>query len=307
MRFQLGPWLIQSVRNLILRGGVEIHLTPKAMDLLVCLAKRPGEVVSRDFLLRDVWDGASITDDAITRCIGELRRAFDDDPRNPAVLETVSRRGYRIVAGINWNPDAPRRSRRRWLWPALALLIVLAITALSRLLVFRPAPVIRSLVVLPLDDHSNDRQDHFAEGMTEALITELAQIKSLRAISRTSDMRYRASGRSIPDIARELSVDSVLEGSVLRSGSRIRITAQLIHAATDSHLWSGSFERDLGDVVSLQGDIAQLPPRRMRHSSSAGTSTRAPSSAKPPTRSSRLHSKTPPTPSPTPCSARPIR
>ena len=123
---------------------------------------------------------------------------------------------------------------------------------------------IRSIAVLPLDNLSGDpEQDYFSDGMTEALISELAQIRSLRVKSRTSVMRYKSTRMSLPEIAEELEVEGVVEGSVLRDGDRIRITLQLIDARTDNHLWAQSYERDLRDVLKLQGEVARTVARQV--------------------------------------------
>jgi len=152
-----------------------------------------------------------------------------------------------------------------WLWPSIACVMLAAAVAgwswrdsLRRMVSPSPAPVIRSLAVLPLENLTGDAsQEYFADGMTDALITDLAQIRSLRVISRTSIMRYKGMRKSLPEIARELGVDGIVEGTVMRSAGRIRITSQLIYAPSDQHLWARSYERDVGDLVTLQGEVAQ--------------------------------------------------
>jgi TolB-like protein/Tfp pilus assembly protein PilF len=161
--------------------------------------------------------------------------------------------------------DATALWKRPWLAAGLALATLL-ITFLarnpggwrSRLLGANSSPHIQSLAVLPLQNLSQDpEQEYFAEGMTDALITDLAQISSLKVISRTSSMRYKQSNKSLPEIARELNVDGVVEGTVQRSGDHVRISAQLIEAPKDRHLWAGSYERDVRDVLALQGEVAR--------------------------------------------------
>ena len=158
---------------------------------------------------------------------------------------------------------------RRWL--AISALVMLVVAALSYLLLFRGAPTavspeIKSLAVLPLENLSGDpAQEYFADGMTEALISNLAQIRALnRVISRTSVMRYKGSRKSLPEIAAELNVDAVIEGTVQRSGGRVRVTAKLIPAATDSPLWARDYERDLSDVLKLQSDVARAVADEIR-------------------------------------------
>ena len=162
----------------------------------------------------------------------------------------------------------PLTSRR---WLAISALVMLVVAALSYLFLFRGAPTavspeIKSLAVLPLENLSGDpAQEYFADGMTEALISNLAQIRALsRVISRTSVMRYKGSRKSLPEIAAELNVDAVIEGTVQRSGGRVRVTAKLIPAATDSPLWTRDYERDLSDVLKLQSDVARAVADEIR-------------------------------------------
>ncbi|HEY7111591.1 MAG TPA: protein kinase [Thermoanaerobaculia bacterium] len=155
-------------------------------------------------------------------------------------------------------PASPGSSRRRWIWVALAAAGLVAAFLLWRQRQAPPASRIESIAVLPLANLSGDpQQEYFADGMTEELITALARISALRVTSRTSAMRYKGSTKSLPEIARELGVDAVVEGSVTRSGSRVKITAQLIDAAKDRHLWADSVERDVKDVLALQGEVAR--------------------------------------------------
>jgi TolB-like protein/Tfp pilus assembly protein PilF len=239
------------------------------MDVLVYLAERPGQVVCREELFRELWAGVAVTDDALTRCVTEIGHALDEDSHNPAFIETVPKRGYRIVAPVVSESDSRPRTGgngSRWTsWPLLSTICVglLAITAClfaglrlsSR---YRPPITGRdAIAVLPLVNLTGDpQQEYFADAMTDQIITELVH-HGWMVVSRTSVMRYKIAKQSIPQIARDLHVDAVLEGAILRSGSRIRITAQLIDAKTDLHLWSGSFERQFSDVLRLQTDLAR--------------------------------------------------
>jgi eukaryotic-like serine/threonine-protein kinase len=163
-----------------------------------------------------------------------------------------------------------RRLFRSRYWLAISALLVLAVAVLSYLLLFRGAPTavstqIKSIAVLPLGNLSGDpAQEYFADGMTEALISNLARIRALKVISRTSVMRYKGSQKSLPEIAHELNVDAVVEGTVQHSGARVKVTAQLIHAATDAHLWARDYERDLTDVLKLQGEVARAVADEIR-------------------------------------------
>ena len=248
------------------------------MKLLEILLEHPGEVVTREELRGRVWPNESFGDfdQAVNIAIGKLRSALGDSAENPRFIETLPKRGYRFIAevsvlDVDAHPKRPESvagemqapesghtlqgaglavppKRRLWLTGRVivALAFVLSLSILS-LWLFRsrgPAAAgIRSLAVLPLENLSGDAsQNYFADGMTDELITDLAQISALRVISRTSVMVYKGARKPLPQIARELNVDAVVEGTVLRSGDQVRITAQLIEASTDKHLWSQSEE-----------------------------------------------------------------
>lgn len=290
--FRVGPWLVEPSLNTVSRNGTTAHLEPKQMEVLVCLAEHPGEPLSKEKLLQSVWPDTFVSDDVLTRSIFELRRVFEDNARESRFIQTIPKRGYRLVAPVvpvngtsgdhsaaSWAGEpahgGARWGSRRWQIGALAVVgvvllggLLVAVNAfglLDRMLGRSQAPVIHSLAVLPLTNLSNDpNQGYFADGMTDALITDLAQISSLKVISRTSTMRYQKSDKSLPEIARELNVDGLVEGTVQRSGDRVRITAQLIHGPSDKHLWAGSYERDVGDVFALERDITEEIARQVQ-------------------------------------------
>lgn len=242
-------------------------------------------------------------DQALNIAIGKLRSALGDSAENPRFIETLPKRGYRFIADVSVL-DADGRTkrlestagdlpgsqekktepghtlqvarlavaaeRRPWLTRGVivALPLVVSLSILS-IWLFRsrgPAPAgIRSLAVLPLENLSGDAsQNYFADGMTDELITDLAQISALRVISRTSVMAYKGARKPLPQIARELNVDAVVEGTVLRSGDQVRITAQLIEASTDKHLWSHSYEGELRDTLALQSRVASAIADQIR-------------------------------------------
>jgi TolB-like protein/DNA-binding winged helix-turn-helix (wHTH) protein/Flp pilus assembly protein TadD len=242
-------------------------------------------------------------DQALNIAIGKLRSALGDSAENPRFIETLPKRGYRFIAEVSVldagaRPKRPEPSARdlpgsqenktepghklqdgglgvtskhrlwptRWIIVALALIVSLSILSVSRLRSRAPAPTgIRSLAVLPLENLSgDDSQNYFADGMTDELITDLAQISALRVISRTSAMVYKGARKPLPQIARELNVDAVIEGTVLRSGDQVRITAQLIEASTDKHLWSQSYEGELRDTLALQNRVASAIADQIR-------------------------------------------
>jgi len=275
------------------KGGVRIKVQQQPMKLLEILLERPGEVVTREELRSRVWADESFGDfdQAVNIAIAKLRSALGDSAENPRFIETLPKRGYRFIADVSVIDTDSRLKEpesspgdlsatepvhklhgagltvtpKRWLWPtprvtvALALVLSLSILSVWLLRSRGRAPTgIRSLAVLPLDNLSADTsQNYFADGMTDELITDLAQISALRVISRTSVMVYKGARKPLPQIARELNVDAVVEGTVLRSGDQVRITAQLIDASTDKHLWSQSYEGDLRDTLALQNSVAR--------------------------------------------------
>ena len=275
-QIQVGPWLVEPRLNIVSRNGTAVHLEPKVMEVLLCLAAHPGEVLSKEELLKTVWPDTFVTDDALTHCISDLRRVLEDDAREPRVIQTIPKRGYRLVASVvppnGTQPSTQTvlttvtgavtsRVRRLWTWAAVGgvVLIVILLAALrGRRSDAGAFPPIHSLAVLPLQNLSADpAQEYFSDGMTDALITDLAQIGSLKVISRTSSVHYKKTEKTLPEIAGELKVDGIVEGTVQRDGDRVRITAQLIYAPSDKHLWAKSYERDMRDVFGLEQDVAE--------------------------------------------------
>ena len=248
------------------------------MEVLVHLADHSGKVVAKEKLLQFIWGDAFVTEHVLKVAISELRKALGDDAKNPRFIQTIPKSGYRLIASVDvrresrlstnsFQPPVAEHGRHSWRsWRRLGVAALLLVATTLLALQFTPKRFfardskprkIDSIAVLPLKNISGDAGDEFfADGMTEQLITDLARIGSLRVISRTSVMQYKDRVKSLPEIARELNVDAVIEGSVLRSGDRIRITVQLIEAATDKHLWAESYERDLRDIIALQGTLA---------------------------------------------------
>jgi TolB-like protein/DNA-binding winged helix-turn-helix (wHTH) protein/Tfp pilus assembly protein PilF len=270
------------------RAGRALKLERIPMEVLRLLVEERGQLVSRDRIIERVWgkDVFLDTDNSINAAIRKIRQALKDDPEQPRFVQTVTGRGYRFIAPVEpvlaeaperpavSEPagEAPAREKPTRARLALALTLLVAVVTVMTLWRFPRVrhrsgmdPTLRSVVVLPLDNLSGDpSQDYFVDGMTDALTTDLAKLSSLRVISRTSAMRYKGTTKPLPDVARELGVDGVVEGSVTRSGQRVRITAQLIRAASDQHLWAESYERDLGDILRLQSEVAQAIARQVR-------------------------------------------
>jgi TolB-like protein/DNA-binding winged helix-turn-helix (wHTH) protein len=265
------------------KHGIRIKLQEQPFQILVLLLDHPGEVITREQLQQQLWPGDTFVDfdNSLNAAISKLRQALGDTAGSPRFVETLARRGYRFLAPVEGPtsdspPAAPppepstifvRQRRLPRLWVGAAALLVLLAALAAWLFGLNPAgwkdrllgrSSIRSLAVLPFENLSRDaEQEFFADGMHDALITSLAKIGSLRVISRSSVMQYKRAPKAMPKIGRELQVDALVEGTVLRSGDRVRITAQLIEAATDKHLWAESYEGDLRDVLRLQDDVAR--------------------------------------------------
>ena len=280
------------------KGGVRIRVQQQPLKVLEILLERPGEVVSREDLRNRVWpnDNFGDFDQAVNIAIAKLRTALGDSAENPRFIETLPKRGYRFIAevrsvdtGSPARPPEPavgdlrqikleplppvaeaarahkQRSPLGWITIASALFLS-TVFGLWQYRVHRVSPVgIRSLAVLPLENLSGDAsQDYFADGMTDQLITDLAQISALRVISRTSVMVYKGARKPLPEIARELNVDAVVEGTVVRSGERVRITAQLIQASADKNLWAETYEGNVRDTLVVQTKVAQAIAEKIR-------------------------------------------
>jgi TolB-like protein/DNA-binding winged helix-turn-helix (wHTH) protein/Flp pilus assembly protein TadD len=269
---RFGVFEIDTVSGELRKQGVKVRLQEQPFQVLLALVERPREVVSREELKNRLWPGNTYVDfdQGLNRAVAKLRDALDDPADRPLYIQTVARRGYRFLVPVERigpanasRPSVPT-SRRRYRWlPLTAGACAIAVL----ILVFtwqpwKPRPdasaPIRSIAVLPLENLSGDpNQEYFAEGMTDALITELARMNGISVISRTSVMSYKGAHVALPLIGRRLNVDAVMEGTVMRSGDKIRITVQLIRASTDRHLWARSYEEPLQNLVALQDSIAR--------------------------------------------------
>jgi pentatricopeptide repeat protein len=249
------------------------------MELLILLVKRPGQLVSREEIAGHIWgkDVFLDVDHSINTAIRKIRQALHDDPEKPRFLETIIGKGYRFAAPVlphkeekehraempvHVQGDLGPRILRGGRWLALGLAAGLALAIVYIMIKNHPnaatVPKINSLAVLPLKNLSGDPgQEYFADGMTEAVIGRLSTIRGLRVISRTSVMRFKDTRTSVPEIARTLGVDAIVEGSVIRDGGRVRVHAQLIRVATDDHFWSEEYDREVEDTLALESDIAE--------------------------------------------------
>ena len=270
--FRLGEWIVRTDRCCVERGNETRRIKPKAMQVLLRLQESRGDVVSKSDLFDAVWPNQSVTDDVLTNCVVELRKAFDDSPREPRYIETIPTRGFRLVADVLPVETGLVGMRlSRWRWSAAAIAIIAAIGylwTLDRMPVppenKRAEVVEKSIAVLPFVDMSPERdQEYFADGLSEELINQLTQIDDLQVIGRTSSFFFKGRNEDLRVIGEALSVRYVLEGSVRKSDSRLRITAQLIDVSDGFHLWSDTYDRDFEDIFAIQQDIAASVARAL--------------------------------------------
>jgi TolB-like protein/DNA-binding winged helix-turn-helix (wHTH) protein/Tfp pilus assembly protein PilF len=265
------------------KSGSKIRLQGQSLRILLCLLEEPGRLWTREELRKRLWPNGTFVefDHSLNVAVNRLRERLDDSAEKPRYIETVPGVGYRFVAPVESanetphpvlpRPEIPRPaipSPVRFPKPIRSYLAVGCALLLAALLWFawnrtgtHPAAaqesVIRSVAVLPLTDLAADSgEDYFADGMTEELITELGRLSSIRIISRTSIMQFKKSVRSLPEIGRQLNVDALVEGTVRRSGGRVRITARLVGIAPEHLIWQKAYEGDMRDVLMLQSDVA---------------------------------------------------
>ena len=281
-----GTFTVDARTGELSQAGRRTPLRDQSLQLLLALLEQPGELVTREELRDRLWVAGTFVDfdRSLNKAVNHLREALGDSAEQPRFVETLPRKGYRFIAPVTCSgeevdttvdavvpadaPDTPRT--RRW----LPLLIVLAagivigsgITGVRKWAANRkaPTPQITALAVIPLENLSRDPdQQYFADGLTDALITDLAKLGPLRVTSRTSVMRYLGTKKSVREIGRDLNVDAVIEGTVTRAGNRVRVTAQLIQVSTDMHLWADSYEREVSHILDLQRTLATDIARRI--------------------------------------------
>lgn len=232
-RFRVGEFLVEPDLNRITKGNKALSVEPKVLDVLVCLAQRPGEVFTRGEILRTVWPDTHVTEEALTYSISALRKVLGDDAREPHVIQTISRRGYRLIADVQ-AADAPA-----------------------------PASV-PSVAVLAFSDMSPERDhEYFCDGIAEEITNRLTHLQGLRVTARTSAFAFKGRPEDVRSIGKKLGVGAVLEGSVRKAGPQLRITAQLVNVADGCQLWSASFDRESEDVFAIQDEISRKVVRAL--------------------------------------------
>jgi adenylate cyclase len=224
--FQVGEWLVEPDLNRISRAGKIIPVEPKVLEVLICLAQHPGEVLSKEQIVKTVWAGVYVSEGILSYSISELRKAFSDDAKNPGIIETIPRKGYRLIA---------------------------AVSKLAPTLKSQP-----SIAVLPFSDLSLEKdQGYFCDGIAEEIINDLARVKGLHVAARTSSFSFKGKSEDLCSIGRKLGVDAVLEGGVRKAFNQLRITTQLVNVEDGYPLWSERYDRELKDIFVIQDEIAQ--------------------------------------------------
>jgi TolB-like protein/DNA-binding winged helix-turn-helix (wHTH) protein/tetratricopeptide (TPR) repeat protein len=276
--FRLGEWLVQPTLNTVSRGGTLVRLRPKVMDVLVLLAEHAGEVVSKEAILDTVWAKKFLADTALSRAVFELREALGDEAQGSKYIETIPKRGYRLVAPVGAVPETPpsdekpRDSVAHWS-PSRIAAAVAGLVVLVSLLWFairgRPAGPENAttkkaarIVVLPFENLGRPEDDYFAAGITDEITGRLASVQGLAVISPSTALQYARTKKPTTDIARELTVDYLLTGTVRwnraeKHADRVRITPRLVRATDDTQVWAEVYDRGIEDIFQLQSEIAR--------------------------------------------------
>jgi TolB-like protein len=250
--FRMGAWLVQPSLDVITRDGATVHLEPKVMEVLVCLAQHPGESIPKEQLLKTVWPNTFVTDDVLTRSISELRRAFEDDARESTVIQTIPKRGYRLLAPVTFvNGTIADADPRVEIWHPHR----------NR----GDARTINSLVVLPFTNASGDPDaEYLSEGITEAIINHLSQLSKLRVVPRNTAFRYKKREADAASLMRELGVDAVVTGRVVQRGESLVVCSELVDLASEAQLWGQRYNRKLSEIFSVQEEIAAQVSEALR-------------------------------------------
>jgi transcriptional activator of cad operon len=285
-KLRIGEWCVEPDKGTIKRNGATTRLELRSMRLLMCLAERPGQVVSAEELISRVWAGVSVSPDSVYQAITGLRRQLGDDPRKPAYIETVPRLGYRLIADTSQCVDAePDRmnhpalesagsgsesgtghtgsTRIIWATAALGILAVLGFALHAKLSSGKrisSASVVQpraAVGVVPfLDLTQGMRDEEFADGVTEEIIDKLSKVPGVQVPSATSSFYYKGKSLPVSDIARGLNVNYLLDGSVRKANGRVRIAARLLRADNSYVIWTNTYDRPLSDLIMVQDDIA---------------------------------------------------
>lgn len=292
---RIGEWIVSPVSGQMTRRDETVRLESRTMRLLLCLAENAGEVVSIDDLLTQVWQGVIVTPDSVYQAVTALRRQLGDDPKQPAYIATVPRRGYRMIASVGPGDEAtatppvaaneefpahpptaaPHSGSRRLYARLFAIMALLVVICVAFYYVTRPrllqpsaiaaVPNPRSIAVLPLLDLTDSmNEEPFADGMTEELIDKLSQSRELQVASPTSSFYFKGKQVTVAQVGKALNVAYVLDGSVRKSGSTLRVAARLVHADDGFVVWSQTYDRTWDDKLMIQDDIASEAAKALK-------------------------------------------
>ena len=272
--FQLDDWTVRPERSTIERDDKEIHIKPKSMAVLGCLADAGGSVVARETLFNTVWPGVVVTDDALTQCIVELRKAFGDTAHDARYIETIPKKGFRLLPEVRplteRQPDSGEPASRPARQKSVLMIPILGAAVVGILLYWFQATTTsernrtlavedtQTLAVLPFVDMSpSGDQEYFTDGLSEELLNRLGGLSNLQLSGRTSSFYFKDKDADLQQISEALNVGHVLEGSVRKSGDKLRITATLIDTSNGFQLWSESYERNTEEIFAIQDDISE--------------------------------------------------
>jgi TolB-like protein/DNA-binding winged helix-turn-helix (wHTH) protein/Flp pilus assembly protein TadD len=291
--FFIDDWRVSPPEGLLARGTEMVRLEPKAMEVLVYFASRPGEVITREELEREVWHGALVGYDAVTNTVIKLRKALQDNARQPRFIATIPKMGYQLIAPIAY-PEGDKRPesaspaasesvavaevpgkrpswpvpRTGWAMAALVGVLVIGLVWLWPVVTFSTASVapadsnssvvLPSIVVLLFENLSHDpKQDYLADGITEDIITDLSRLSSVRVIASNTSLAYKGRQVLVEDVGTDLNVGFVLKGSIQRLGDSVRVNAQLVDAKTGFNVWAQRFDRKISEVFAVQDEVTR--------------------------------------------------
>lgn len=273
--FFLDDWWVSPAEGLLKRGNDVVHLEPKVMEVLVYLSSRQGEVVTRDEIEKDVWHGAVVGYDAITGTVIKLRKALQDNARNPGYIATIPKRGYQLIASVRASEGGDKASieesgkqQKRvsitWSWSGMVLILLFGLaivwytlpTAVDKVTPDQLQVLPHSIAVLPFENLSNDpKQDFLADGITEDITTDLSNLSNILVIASSATNIYKGLHPQAQEVGKELNVDFVLQGSIRKIGDLIRVNVQLIDTATGFNKWGDSHERNVTEVFAIQREL----------------------------------------------------
>jgi len=280
---RIGEWTFHPDVFKLIRVGQEVKLEPRSAQLLMYLAQNSGKTCSRELLIENAWPNMVVGDEALTSAINKLRKAFKDNSHNPKLIETIPKAGYRLIAPVEFlsndknsaetvpNTNSILKNNHQTSWMGIISIALLAMVASIFWVLFNqgnkePALVVAqvpiadkpSIAVLPFENISKDTdQEYFVDGITEDIITDLSRISNLRVLARNTTFRYKGQPLDLLQIAKDLNVNHVLEGSVRKSGKQLRISARLINTENGQNVWAERYDRTLDGIFEVQDNVTR--------------------------------------------------